>query len=48
LLVNPAELITPHAWGEQLVSCRTLLAPFDSCVPEPELVTTADWLMIEL
>lgn len=44
LTVDPSELLTPEGWREQSVDCRTLLAPFDVCVPEPELVTPVEWL----
>jgi hypothetical protein len=46
LLEHPAELITPIEWSEELVSCRTLLHPFDSCscIPESELLTPVEWL----
>lgn len=41
------ELITPDAWTEEHISCRTLLEPFEGCVPGSELVTPEDWRVHE-
>ena len=41
---DPSELLTPEGWGDESVVCRTLLEPFEVCVPEPELVTPVEWL----
>ena len=47
LTADPSELLTPEGWSDESVHCRTLLEPFETCVPEPELVTPVDWVELE-
>jgi hypothetical protein len=47
LTAVPSELLTPEGWRDESVVCRTLLEPFQVCVPEPELVTPVEWIELE-
>jgi hypothetical protein len=38
-----ADLLVPVEWTAPVPACGALLQPGSACMPEPELITPADW-----